>query len=351
MNNRKRIEILSEKHSLPIEEYEILLKTITKEETEFLAECALSAKKAVYGNTVFFRGLIEISNICKNDCYYCGIRASNHKCERYRLTPEQILQCCREGYRLGFRTFVLQGGEDGYYTDEILCPLIRSIKEQFSDCAVTLSLGERSKESYARLKTAGADRYLLRHETIDKTHYRNLHPKNMSFEHRQECLAWLRECGFQVGCGFMVGTPGQNIKMLARELKFFETFRPDMCGIGPFIPHTDTPFGEKTAGSAEMTCILLSLLRLIYPAVLLPATTALATLGEDGRQKGLLAGANVVMPNLSPQSVREKYALYNNKKSSGSEAAEQIDKLRSLLENIGMTLAIGRGDRKEWKNG
>ncbi len=347
MNNRKRIEILSKKHSLPIEEYEILLETITKEEAEFLAECALSVKKAVYGDAVFFRGLIEISNICKNDCYYCGIRASNHKCERYRLSPEQILQCCREGYQLGFRTFVLQGGEDGYFTDEILCPLIQTIRAECPDSAVTLSLGERTKESFARLKAAGADRYLLRHETIDKTHYGTLHPENMSFEHRQQCLEWLRECGYQVGCGFMVGSPGQNIEMLARELKFFETFRPDMCGIGPFIPHRDTPFGDQAAGNVEMTLILLSLLRLIYPQVLLPATTALATLSEDGRQKGLLAGANVVMPNLSPQSVRAKYALYNNKKSSGSESAEQINKLQTLVADIGMRLIVGRGDRKE----
>ncbi len=351
MNNVERIKILQRTHSLPTEEYEILLESITEEETEFLSECARAARQSVYGNAVYFRGLIEISNICKNDCYYCGIRASNHKCERYRLSEEQILQCCKEGYSLGFRTFVLQGGEDGYFTDEVLCPLIEQIKQTCPDSAITLSLGERSKESYAALKAAGADRYLLRHETIDKTHYGKLHPEKMSYEHRGQCLEWLRECGYQVGCGFMVGSPGQSTEILARELKFFETFKPDMCGIGPFIPHRDTPFGDKAAGAVETTCVLLSLLRLIYPQVLLPATTALASLGKDGRTRGLLAGANVVMPNLSPQSVRSKYALYNNKKSSGSESAEQINKLQTLVEDIGMTLAVGRGDRKEDLNG
>lgn len=351
MTNFERIERLAREHSLEAKEYEILLGTITKEETDLLAAKAREKREQVYGNEVYYRGLVEISNICKNDCLYCGIRASNHKCERYRLSAEEILACCQEGYALGFRSFVLQGGEDGFFTDELLCSLIVEIKKSCPDSAVTLSLGERGLESYKRLKEAGADRYLLRHETIDETHYGQLHPAQMSFEKRQECLKWLRECGYQVGCGFMVGTPGQSDEMLARELKFFERFRPDMFGIGPFIPHSDTPFGNKPAGSVEKTCVLLSCLRLIYPQVLLPATTALASLGQDGRQRGLLAGANVVMPNLSPKSVRNKYALYNNKKSSGSESAQQICKLQTLVESIGMTLHSGKGDRKDWNNG
>ena len=349
MNNRALIEQLAKHRTLSEAEYLTLLTTFDGEDAEYLAALARKARERVYGNRVFFRGLIEISNICKNDCYYCGIRASNRACERYRLTEEEIFACCREGYALGFRTFVLQGGEDGYYTDERLCPLLRRIKEAFPDCAVTLSLGERSEESYRRLKEAGADRYLLRHETIDGDHYRRLHPSAMSHDRRLECLEALRRCGYQVGCGFMVGSPEQTVEMLARELKFFEQFRPDMCGIGPFIPHKDTPFGEKSAGSVEQTCVLLSCLRLIHPAVLLPATTALASLGQDGRQRGLLAGANVVMPNLSPQNVRHKYALYNNKKSGGSESAEQLTKLQTIIESVGMTLTVDRGDRKEWK--
>ncbi len=351
MSNRALIDKLARERSLTTEEYALLLSTYTDEDAEYLASLARKAREGVYGNRVFFRGLIEISNICKNDCYYCGIRASNKKCERYRLSEEEILSCCREGYALGFRTFVLQGGEDGYYTDERLCRLIGQIKAEHPDCAVTLSLGERNEESYARLKAAGADRYLLRHETIDAEHYGLLHPPVMSHARRLACLQALRRCGYQVGCGFMVGTPEQSVEMLARELKFFEEFLPDMCGIGPFIPHKDTPFGEKPAGSVELTTVLLSCLRLIHPSVLLPATTALASLGKDGRERGLLAGANVVMPNLSPQEVRSKYALYNNKKSSGSESAEQLSKLQALIESVGMTLFVGRGDRKEENNG
>jgi len=351
MNNRALIEKLEKERALSEAEYLQLLSTFDKEDADLLAAKARGARERVYGNRVFFRGLIEISNICKNDCYYCGIRASNKACERYRLTEEQILSCCREGYQLGFRTFVLQGGEDGYYTDERLCALLRQIKGEFPECAVTLSLGERSRESYARLKAAGADRYLLRHETIDADHYGLLHPAGMSHKRRLECLRDLRECGYQVGCGFMVGSPGQSKEMLARELKFFEEFKHDMCGIGPFIPHKDTPFGEKSAGDVELTTLLLSCLRLIHPTVLLPATTALASLGKDGRERGLLAGANVVMPNLSPPEVRHKYALYNNKKSSGSESAEQLTKLQTLIQSVGMTLFIGRGDRKEENDG
>ena len=342
---------MARERSLTTQEYEVLLSTCTKKEADYLALLARKAREQIYGNAVFFRGLIEISNICKNDCYYCGIRASNKCCERYRLTPQEILSCCREGYALGFRTFVLQGGEDGYFTDEVLQRLLKDIKDEFPDCAITLSLGERSEESYARLKAAGADRYLLRHETIDDEHYRKLHPNAMSYKRRLECLQALRRCGYQVGCGFMVGSPGQSAQMLAKELKFFEDFKPDMCGIGPFIPHKDTPFGEKEAGSVGLTAVLLSCLRLIHPAVLLPATTALASLETDGRIRGLLAGANVVMPNLSPQEVRHKYTLYNNKKSSGSESAEQLAALQSIIETIGMTLVVSRGDREEENNG
>ena len=347
MHNKALIDKLAGERSLHIKEYVTLLTTFDREDAEYLAALACKAREQVYGNYVFFRGLIEISNICKNDCYYCGIRASNKTCERYRLQEEEILSCCKEGYALGFRTFVLQGGEDGYYTDERLCNLLRQIKREYPDCAVTLSLGERSEQSYQKLKEAGADRYLLRHETIDSEHYSLLHPPAMSHARRLECLQALRRCGYQVGCGFMVGSPEQTTEMLAQELKFFEDFRPDMCGIGPFIPHKDTPFGEKPNGSVELTCVLLSCLRLIHPTVLLPATTALASLGQDGRQRGLAAGANVVMPNLSPQNVRHKYSLYNNKKFGGSESAEQLKNLEKLINTVGMTLYVGRGDRKE----
>lgn len=341
------IDKLAWEHRLEPEEYLVLLTECGKEEITYLQHKARQEKEKQYGNTIFIRGLIEISNICKNDCYYCGIRKSNKNCERYRLTEEDILECCREGYELGFRTFVLQGGEDAYFTDERLVSLLHNIKRNHPDCAITLSLGERSKESYAKLKEAGADRYLLRHETVCEEHYGQLHPKELSWKHRMECLQWLRECGYQVGTGFMVGSPGQTAEMLVEELKFIEKFQPDMCGIGPFIPHKDTQFRDCPAGTVEQTGVLLSLIRLIHPKVLLPATTALGTLAEDGRERGILAGANVVMPNLSPVSARKKYMLYNNKLSDGAESAQAKAELEHRMAAIGCVVVTDRGDVKK----
>lgn len=341
---------LSENGSLSVSEYLELIQARSPESAAELRARADEKRREVYGDAVYIRGLIEISNICKNDCYYCGIRRSNTACQRYRLTPEEILECCREGHALGFRTFVLQGGEDGYYTDGRLCNLISDIKKLYPDSAVTLSLGERSRESYARLKAAGADRYLLREETADAEHYSLLHPEAMSHKTRLSCLADLSELGYQVGAGFMVGSPYQTPEHLARELKFIEELSPAMCGIGPFIPQRDTPLGNCTAGSIELTCYLLSILRLIKPTLLLPATTALASLHPDGRKLGLLSGANVVMPNLSPASVRKKYALYDGKRSDGSEAAECLASLKEEIESVGLCVVTDRGDAKSFEN-
>ncbi|MBQ7921004.1 MAG: [Clostridia bacterium] len=343
-NVKELIHRLAAEHSLSVDEYHTLLTEISPEETSFLNDLARETKEKIYGKTVFIRGLIEISNVCKNDCYYCGIRKSNRNCDRYRLTAEDILECCREGYDLGFRTFVMQGGEDGSFSDAFLIPLLETIKENWSDCAVTLSLGERTADSYRALRNAGADRYLLRHETATRSHYEKLHPANLSWQTRMDCLHQLRECGYQVGAGFMVGSPFQTTEMLAGELKFIETFKPDMCGIGPFIPHKDTPFRDYPAGSVDMTCLLLSCIRLIHPPILLPATTALGTLSENGREKGILCGANVVMPNLSPASVRRKYMLYDNKLSDGAESAQAKASLEARLAAIGCTIEITRGD-------
>ncbi len=340
------IDKLSEKHSLSCEEYELLLNGRTSELSEYAAKKAVQARKAVYGNEVYIRGLIEVSNICKNDCLYCGIRHSNKNCSRYRLNEEEIMSCCEEGYLLGFRTFVLQGGEDPFFTDEFLCGLISKIKNKFPDCAVTLSLGERSFESYKVLFEAGADRYLLRHETADPDLYKKLHPEIMLLENRIKCLNNLKEIGFQTGCGFMVGAPFQTNRSLAMDLKFVEEFHPAMCGIGPFIPHAATPFCEFPSGTLELTLFLLSLLRLIDPTLLLPATTALGTIDENGREKGILAGANVVMPNLSPMNVRKKYELYNNKIFSGDESAQAKEALSRRMETIGYKIVTDRGDRK-----
>ena len=313
---------------------------------EYARERAVEVRKRHYGDQVYIRGLIEISNICKNNCIYCGIRGGNTNCERYRLTSEQILGCCDEGYELGFRTFVMQGGEDAYFSDEVMCDIIKRIKSKYPDCAVTLSLGERSKESYLSLFEAGADRYLLRHETADAEHYGRLHPPELSWHERMRCLRELKDIGFQTGCGFMVGSPYQTTEHLAKDLKFIEEFQPHMCGIGPFIPHKDTPFAKFPAGDAELTCYLLSIIRLIRPTILLPATTALGSIDGNGREKGILSGANVVMPNLSPFEHRKKYELYNNKLSTNAESAQALDMLRARMESIGYRVVTARGDAK-----
>lgn len=341
------IDTLTETHALSLEQYRELIDSRCPEAAALLADRAAAVRKAIYGNDVYVRGLIEISNICKNDCLYCGIRRSNKGCDRYRLTREQIMECAGEGYRLGFRTFVLQGGEDPYYTDELLGGIVEDIKAKYPDCAVTLSMGERSRESYAYLRRAGADRYLLRHETADKAHYESLHPAEMSLENRMRCLYDLRELGYQVGCGFMVGSPNQTSGTLAKDLKFIEEFKPDMCGIGPFVPHKDTPFRDHPAGTVELTCYLLSIIRLIHPPVLLPATTALGTIHPEGRELGIKAGANVVMPNLSPVSVRKKYELYDNKICTGEESAQCKDYLSARMESVGYRIVTDRGDIKK----
>ena len=335
---------LAAEHQLEAAEYETLITDRTPEAAARLAKLAAETAAAVYGNRVFIRGLIEISNICKNDCLYCGIRRSNKTCQRYRLTEEQILACAREGYELGFRTFVMQGGEDGYFSDEVLCRIVRQLKTRFPECAVTLSMGERSRESYEALRLAGADRYLLRHETADKAHYESLHLAAMSFDQRMRCLQDLHDLGYQTGCGFMVGSPGQTAAHLAKDLKFIEIFQPEMCGIGPFIPHKDTPFRDAPPGTLELTTYLLSIVRLIRPNILLPATTALGTIDPMGREKGILAGANVVMPNLSPADARDKYMLYDNKLRSGAEAAQNLNDLRQRMAAIGYEVVTDRGD-------
>jgi len=344
-NSLKLIDRLSEFHDLETSEYKYLIENADDAETvSYAAKKAVNLRKSIYGNKIYIRGLIEIGNVCKNNCLYCGIRGANPNCDRYRLTEEEILSCCDEGYPLGFRTFVMQGGEDAYFSDEFMCSVISKIKAKYPDCAVTLSIGERSRESYEKLYKAGADRFLLRHETATKEHYEKLHPKEMSFENRMRCLYDLKDIGFQVGCGFMVGSPYQTTEHLAADLKFIEEFSPDMCGIGPFMPAKNTPFENFSAGSATLTCFLLSLIRLIKPSILLPATTALASVEEDGRTRGILSGANVVMPNLSPAETRKKYNLYDNKKSFGSEAAESLELLRAQMSSIGYEVVVEKGD-------
>lgn len=330
------------------EEWVELLASATDQETvEVLAKEAVRIRKHYYGNKVYTRGLIEFTNYCRNDCYYCGIRRGNLHARRYRLTKEEILECCEEGYALGFRTFVLQGGEDRWFTDERMAEIVQAIRKKYQDCAITLSIGERSKESYRLLKEAGANRYLLRHETANEAHYRKLHPSGMSLAVRKQCLYDLKSLGYQVGAGFMVGSPGQTIECLAEDFLFLEELKPHMVGIGPFIPHHDTGFAKEPAGSVEFTLYLLSLIRILLPKVLLPATTALGTLDPRGREKGLCVGANVVMPNLSPLRHRKQYDLYDNKICTGEEAAECRECLAKRVESIGYCLVDERGDAFE----
>lgn len=338
------IEKLTATQKLSKEEYLCILENASDDTIQHAAKKAHEVRNLHYGNKVFIRGLIEISNICKNNCLYCGIRCGNKNAIRYRMTESEILNACRHGHELGFRTFVLQGGEDPFFTDEILCGIIGSIKREFPECAVTLSLGERTAESYMTLKNAGADRYLLRHETATKNHYEKLHPQEMSFENRIECLANLRKCGFAVGAGFMVGSPYQTKENLAEDLLFIQNLKPQMCGIGPFIPHKDTEFKNEKSGSAEETILCLSLIRLSCPKILLPATTALATIYPDGIERAMKSGANVIMPNLTPSDAREKYSLYDNKSSSGTQCADNVELLRKQMMKEGFEVTVSRGD-------
>ena len=325
---------------------EILITPDQKLHDALLAASRATALKQ-FGNKIYIRGLIEFTNYCKNDCYYCGIRCSNNKANRYRLNKEQILSCCANGYELGFRTFVLQGGEDPFFSDEVLADIIIAIKKNHPDCALTLSIGERSLESYEALFTAGADRYLLRHETANPTHYSLLHPETLSLANRLHCLKNLKEIGYQVGTGFMVGSPFQTTDNLIEDLLLINKFKPQMIGIGPFIPHHDTPFRDKNSGTLQQTLRLIAMLRLMLPKALIPATTALGTIDPCGREKGILAGANVVMPNLSPVMVRSKYSLYDNKICTGEEAAECINCLKMRMQKIGYEIVVDRGDYRE----
>ena len=341
------IDQIKKEQTIHREQLQALLETTDEQAVSYLRDTARKVADDIYGKQVFIRGLIEFTNYCKNDCIYCGIRRSNPNAQRYRLTEEEILSCCANGYELGFRTFVLQGGEDPYFTDERICNIVAKIKQDYPDCAVTLSIGEKDKASYQAFYDAGADRYLLRHETADEAHYQSLHPAEMSFQHRIQGLYDLKEIGYQVGCGFMVGSPGQTVGTLYEDLMFIKKLQPHMVGIGPFIPQKDTPFGQEPAGTMEQTLRLLSIIRLIHPHVLLPSTTALGTIHPLGREKGIQAGANVVMPNLSPVAVREKYKLYDNKICTGDEAAECRHCMARRMESVGYQVVVSRGDFKK----
>lgn len=316
-----------------------------------LATAADRVRRENYGDEVYVRGLIEFTNFCKNNCYYCGIRCGNSHAERYRLTKEQILECCEEGYGLGFRTFVLQGGEDSYFTDEIICDIVSEIHEKYEDCAITLSIGEKTKESYQAYFEAGAQRYLLRHETATEDHYKKLHPSQMSLANRKRCLYDLKEIGYQVGAGFMVESPYQTTEHLVADLRFLQKLEPDMIGIGPFITHGQTPFAKYKSGSLDKTLRMISILRLLFPYALIPATTALGTIHPQGRELGLKAGANVVMPNLSPVSVRKKYDLYENKICTGEEAAQCRGCLEQRVKGAGYRIVTARGDVRRAPHG
>ena len=344
MNNKELIDKLNKEKELSHEEWVQLFETFTDEDRAYAGEIARGLSLERFGKKVYFRGIVEFSNRCKNDCLYCGIRRSNKNVRRYTLTKEEIMECCDMGYTLGYRTFVLQSGEGGDYTLDWMVDLIHSIKAAHPDVAVTLSLGEMEYEDYKKLREAGADRYLLRHETANKKHYEKLHNEGMSFEHRIQCLKWLKELGFQTGAGIMVGSPYQTSECLADDMIFMNDLKPEMIGIGPFLAHKDTPFKDEPAGSYELTLFLLSLCRIMLPDVLLPSTTALGTIRPDGREQGILAGANVIMPNMSPEDVRKEYMLYDNKICTDEKATVCSGCLKHMLKRIGYEADPGRGD-------
>lgn len=340
------IEKLKTQQNLTDAEFRTLLETDCYDEE--LKAAANAVRLEHYGTEVYLRGLIEFTNYCKNDCLYCGIRRSNRELVRYRLTEDEILECCAEGYALGYRTFVLQGGEDAYFTDERICAVVSRIHESYPDCAITLSIGEKSRESYQKFFDAGAERYLLRHETADQAHYSKLHPSEMSCENRKRCLFDLKEIGFQVGAGMMVGSPFQTTDCLITDIRFLQELQPDMIGIGPFLSHKDTPFRDEPNGDLKLVLRLLGILRLVFPKVLLPSTTALGTVHPLGREMGLQWGANVVMPNLSPTAVREKYMLYDNKICTGDESAQCRGCLERRVSSVGFEIVTSRGDAKSF---
>lgn len=346
MDYKSLIDKLHNYGSLSSDEY-LHLINIPESEKEYLFSKARDVQQQSFGNGVYMRGLIELTNYCKNDCYYCGIRKSNNNLKRYRLTKEDVLECCKIGNDLGFKTFVIQGGEDPYYTEQMIEDIVRSIKKNYPDNAITLSLGEAGEETYRRWFNASADRYLLRHETVTDEHYAKLHPEEMLLSTRIDCLKALKRIGYQAGTGFMVGSPYQSDDDLVRDLEFIEDFKPEMVGIGPFISHKDTTFSDFENGSVEKTLVLIAILRLMNPKVLLPATTALGSASDDGRERGILAGANVVMPNITPQRLRKLYSLYDGKINTGADTAEGMDLLEQKIDKIGYKLLKDRGDYKE----
>jgi len=345
MDYMKIIEKLDITGDLTDEEFVFLIEMTDDVLCKELFEHADNKRKKIYGTDVYLRGLIEFTNYCKNDCYYCGIRNSNKKLERYRLSKEDILSCCKEGYELGYRTFVLQGGEDPFFTDEVMSDIVSSVHSRYSDCAITLSIGERSIDSYKRLFEAGARRYLLRHETANPGHYGLLHPEKMSLDNRKNCLFELKKIGYQVGSGFMVGSPYQTTSDLVCDLRFLQDLQPDMIGIGPYISHAQTPFVGKENGDVNLTLRMIAILRLMFPHALIPATTALATLNPMGRELGLKAGANVAMPNLSPVKTRKLYDLYDNKACTGEESAQCRECIEKRIEAAGYKVVVSIGDR------
>ena len=341
---RDLVDKLRRRHELTACEYWALLTMRDPQDIDYLMAQAREVAQQQFGTKIFLRGLVELSNVCRNDCLYCGIRRSNHKVTRYTLSREQVLQCCEQGYKTGFRTFVLQGGEWGEERSQWIADLISAIRRRWPDCAITLSLGEHPRETYALWRDAGADRYLLRHETHNERLYSLLHPHGMTIRHRLQCLDWLKELGYQTGAGIMVGAPYQSLGSIVEDIQYLIDFKPHMIGIGPFIPQHDTPFARFPAGRADLTARLYAILRLALPQALIPSTTAMATVVPDGRLRGILAGANVVMPNLSPEDNRKQYALYDNKAALGAESVQGIKRLADELATIGYAIDWSRGD-------
>ena len=318
----------------------VTLLSATEEQIPQLMAAADAVRLQTVGNQVHLRGIIEFSSYCSQRCCYCGLRADNKKIQRYRLTPEQILDTARAAVETGYRTLVLQSGEDTLFSEKCIAELTAEIKKM--DVAVTLSCGERSYKTYQLWREAGADRYLIKQETADPALYRCLRPGH-TLQQRLQCQHWLKELGYQVGSGCMIGLPGQTVETLARDLQLMKEMHIDMSGMGPFIPHPETPLRQNHTGSVSMTIKMLATARLFMPWLLLPATTSLASLHPQGRELALRAGASVIMPNVSPEAFRTLYQIYPGKLNTRNSMADYRAEITTLIEKEGRTVALDLG--------
>jgi biotin synthase len=319
-----------------------IIKWLKADDAAELFAMADDIRKRYFKDEVHIRGIIEFSNYCMKNCFYCGLRRDNKTIERYRISEDEIIDTALKAGELGYKTILLQSGEDGGYTIEGLCAIIKRIRSNL-DCAITLSLGEKSFDEYRSLRDAGADRYLLRFETSDRGLFNKLKPDS-SYENRLDCIKNLKKLGFQVGSGFMVGLPGQTYEILADDILLLRELDLDMIGIGPFLSHHNTPLGNSASGTLDLTLRALAIIRILMPDVHIPATTAMGTVEKGGREKALQCGANVIMPNVTPIKYRKYYEIYPNKICIDDAPSDCRACIEGMLKSLGRAAATNKGD-------